>query len=336
MAARRVRWRSGRLRGPEVRIERRRLSRDRICSGVSTLVRVAASSMARGRPSSRAVISATTGAFCSVSTNREFAAWARSVNSRTASTSPSADRPVGSRPGSGTWSGGTAYSCSPRSDSTTREVTIVRSLGAAVRSSSITGPASATCSKLSTTWRSSRWRRWSLTPSRIGRPAASGTPSALATTAGTSAGSVTGERSTKQEPSRNWGSSAAATRRASRDFPDPPGPVRVSRRDRPRSRSTSAISSSRPTNEVSCSGRLFGLASSVRGAGKSEARPSMTSSWRRSGSSMPRRRCTPRSRREAPAGRACSTSPRVASDTITCPPWAASPIRAARCTSMPA
>ena len=302
---------------------------------MSTLVRVAASSIARGRPSSRAVISATTGAFSSVSANRGLAASARSVNSRTASTPLSADSPAGSRPESGTWSGGTAYSCSPRRDSTTREVTIVRSFGAAVSSSSITRPASATCSKLSTTWRSSRWRRWSLTPSRIGRPAASGTPSALATAAGTSAGSVTGDRSTKQEPSRNRGSSSAATRRASRDFPDPPGPVRVSRRVWPRSRSTSAISSSRPTNEVSCSGRLLGLASSVRGAGKSDARPSMTSSWRRSGSVMPRRRCTPRSRREASAPSACSTSPRAASDSSTCPPWAASATRAARCTSMP-
>ncbi len=303
---------------------------------MSTLVRVAASSMARGRPSSRAVISATTGAFCSVSANRGLAAWARSANSRTASTSVSAARSRGRRSGSGTWSGGTGYSCSPRSDSTTREVTSVRSLGAAVRSSSITGPASATCSKLSTTWRSSRWRRWSLTPSRIGRSGDSGTPSALATAAGTSAGSVTGDRSTKQEPSRYWGSRSVATRRASRDFPDPPGPVRVSRRVRPRSRSTSAISSSRPTNEVSCGGRLLGLASSALGAGKSAGSPSTTSWWSRSGPAIPRRWWGPRSRREVPAGRACWTSPRVASDRSTCPPWAASAIRAARCTSMPA
>ena len=63
MAPRRVRWRSGRVRAPPVSSVRRRWSRGRICSGVRTLVRVAASSMASGSPSSRAQISATAGAF---------------------------------------------------------------------------------------------------------------------------------------------------------------------------------------------------------------------------------------------------------------------------------
>ena len=336
MAARRVCWRLGRLRGPEVSRARRRLSRSRIWAGVSTLVRVAASSMARGRPSRRAQISATTGALAAVRANRELAAAARSRNSRTAASASRSARSRGSRSRSGTGSGGTAYSCSPRSDSTTWEVAITRSRGAAESSSSRTGPASATCSKLSTTHSSSRSRRCSLTPSRTGRSPASGTPRALASAAGTRAGSVTGARSTNQAPSPNRGSSSSATARASRDLPDPPGPVRVSSRVWSRSRSTSAISDSRPTNELSWTGRLPGRASRVRGGGNSSGRPSPASWWRRSGSARPRSRCGPRSRRVAPSGRACSTRARVVPDRSTCPPWAASAIRAARCTSSPA
>jgi type IV secretory pathway TrbL component len=102
--------------------------------------------MARGRPSRRAQISATAAALAAVRANRGLAAAARSTNSRTAAIASSSAGSRGSRSGSGTGSGGTAYSCSPRSDSTTREVTIARSPGAAPSSSSRTGPASATCS----------------------------------------------------------------------------------------------------------------------------------------------------------------------------------------------
>ena len=290
--------------------------------------------MARGSPSRRAVISATAGAFPSVTRNPGRTASARSVKSRTASNRPRV-RTSGSRSGSGGSSGGTSHSCSPRTDSTILEVTSTLSFGAEVRRSSITGACSATCSKLSTTSRSSRSRRWSLTPSRMGRPGTSGTPSARAMAAGTSAGSVTVERSTKKAPSRNSVSASPATWRASRDFPVPPAPVRVRTLVPPSSRLTSAISFSLPTNDVSCAGRLFGLASMVRGGGKSAGRSSITRSWRRSGCSMSRSRCSPRSRSVTPSGSERSTSARVASERMTCPPWAASEIRAARFTSMP-
>jgi hypothetical protein len=85
-------------------------------------VRVAASSMARGSPSSRAAISATAGAFWVVSRNSGRTAWARSTNSRTASDRPRASR-SGGRRGSGRSSGGTTSSCSLRRANAAREVT---------------------------------------------------------------------------------------------------------------------------------------------------------------------------------------------------------------------
>ena len=71
---------------------------------------------------------------------------------------------------------------------------------------------------------------------------------ARATTGGTRVGSVTEERSAKKAPSLNAGRSSAATRRARRDLPVPPGPVRVSSRVCSSSALASAISCSRPTN----------------------------------------------------------------------------------------
>ena len=99
-------------RAPPVSSVRLRWSRGRICPGVRTLVRVAASSMASGSPSSRAQISATAWAFSSVSSKLGRTAWARSTNSRTASDRPRASG-SGGPAGSGRASGGTTSSCSP-------------------------------------------------------------------------------------------------------------------------------------------------------------------------------------------------------------------------------
>jgi hypothetical protein len=125
MAPRRVRCRSGRVLAPVVSRVRRCWSRGRIWAGVSTLVRVAASSMARGSPSSRAAISATAGTFSVVSRNSGRTAWARSTNSAVASSGPS---------------GGTTSSCSPRRARVTREVASTLIRGAAPSSRSITEP----------------------------------------------------------------------------------------------------------------------------------------------------------------------------------------------------
>ena len=68
-----------------------------------------------------------------------------------------------------------------------------------------------------------------------------------------------GERGQLHEPhpSSNRSAIPEATARARRVLPEPPGPVRVSRRCAASSRSTSAISRSRPTKLVSGSGRLL-------------------------------------------------------------------------------
>ena len=153
--------------------------------------------------------------------------------------------------------------------------------------------------------------------------------------AGTRLGSVIGLRSARYTPSAKRPSWSAAIFRASRVLPMPPGPVSVSKRDCWR-RAMAAISScSRPTKELRSTGRLVRRTPAVRIGGNSSGRPSISSWWSCSGRSMSFRRWRPRSRRSTPRGRACSTSPRVASETRTCPPWPAAAIRAARWTSSP-
>ena len=144
-----------------------------------------------------------------------------------------------------------------------------------------------------------------------------------------------GSNGTKNVPSGNSVAAACASSMAKRVLPMPPGPVTVNRRAVVSSRRASASSRSRPTNVVSETGRLFGRASTVRRAGKSAARPSMTSWLRRSGSGKSRRRKAPRSRQVTPPGRESPTRPRVAAETTTWPPWPAAAIRAVRLMSIP-
>ena len=168
-----------------------------------------------------------------------------------------------------------------------------------------------------------------------GRTPLSTMPTARAIVPGTSIGSSTGSNGTKKVPSGKSVPAAWASSIANRVLPIPPGPVIVMSRA-VRSRLPAAVSSgSRPTNDVTGLGRLFGRASIVRRTGKSVMRPS-TSSWlSRSGSGKSRRRNAPRSRHATPLGRASPTMPRVAAETTTWPPWPAFAIRAARLMSMP-
>ena len=107
MAPRRVRWRAGRSLAPPVRSLRRLERRVRRDFGWSILTRAAASSMARGNPSSLTQISAMAGALSAVISKPRFAALARSMNSLTASYWERTSM-GGSRLVSGTESGGTA------------------------------------------------------------------------------------------------------------------------------------------------------------------------------------------------------------------------------------
>ena len=75
--------------------------------------------------------------------------------------------------------------------------------------------------------------------------------------------------------------------------------------------------------------------SAPRNGGNSGCRPSAATCEIRSGRSTSFNRHKPRSRRNTPSGRSSSARSLVVDDNNTCPPCAASPIRAARCTENP-
>ncbi len=111
-------------------------------------------------------------------------------------------------------------------------------------------------------------RRRRLSVATRGSAACSTTPRVWAMVGSTRAGSLRGARSTKKTPSGNASSTAAATWRAKRVLPVPPGPVSVSkwvcgscRRSR-----TAATSRSRPMKGVRCTGRLWRGTSSTGAA----------------------------------------------------------------------
>ena len=146
---------------------------------------------------------------------------------------------------------------------------------------------------MSSTSRSSDSRRRSRTSSSRSLCGRSRTPRTRATALTTSCGSNTGARSTNQAPSRVCPAVLAATSIASRVFPDPPAPVKVTRRAPPSSAASSASSRSRPTKLVSWSSRLWRRASTDRSRGNSRGRSGCSSWKRRSGRSTSRSRCTP-------------------------------------------
>ena len=243
--------------------------------------RAAASSSASGMPSSRAQTSATAAAFCAVTRKSGCAVAARSTNSRTAShrVSASAASAAGGSRGPGSDSEGTRKGVSPATPSSSRLVASTRTPGQPRRRASARRAAASTrCSQLSSTRSRRLGRSASESVAARGRPASSRTPRAAATAWGARAGSARGASSTSHTPSGYAGSTSAAARRARRVLPTPPAPVSVTRRWAPSSAATAASSRSRPTKLVSCRGRLFGSASSVRSGGNAPGR-SGCSSW---------------------------------------------------------
>ena len=330
IAPRSVRWRSGRSRPPADSRPSRSLSRATIAAGVRIRTRAAASSMASGRPSSRRTISATAAALSAVSVNPWRTAMARSRNRRTASEPAIASRSVAAAGGTG--SGGTANSCSPAIRSGARLDTIIRSFGAPRRISATTGAPATTCSKLSRTMSAVRSPKCSTTRWSGVRAGAS-SPTAVAIEDAIRSGSVTAARGTNHTPPGLAAITSLATARDRRVLPVPPGPVSVSSRVRDR-RATAADTSSRPTNDVSCWGRLLGVASSDRSGGKSRSSPGASTWYTRSGRGRSLSRWSPRSR-NVKASVASPARTRVGSETTTWPPCAVDAIRAARWISMP-
>ena len=192
----------------------------------STLTRAAASSTASGSRSSLPQIAATVGR---TGSNRKAgsAALARSANRDTASFSPSV------------WTG---YSCSPLRRIRSRLVMMTFSCAVAASSRPTSGAASSTCSKLSR--RSSidlpaRWRARSSPGALL-----SFTPTVCAIVGRINWGSVIAASQTTNTPFLNRSTDAAAMRKASRVFPVPPAPVRVTRRTSSRSISSARSATS--------------------------------------------------------------------------------------------
>ncbi len=150
MVLRRVRWRAGASRILLVKSGRRCPNRVSSTFGGKSFMRAAASSIASGKPSRRAQISATAGALVFVTWKSGWTACARSMKIATASYCDSVAR-FGRCLGSGSASAGTGNSCSARTCSASRLVTSTLSLGQAPSKSAICVAALATCSKLSST-----------------------------------------------------------------------------------------------------------------------------------------------------------------------------------------
>jgi len=223
------------------------------------LTRTAASSIASGKPSTRAQISATARAFSVVSAKSSLTARARSTNSATAASCASTST-GGRRCRSGSASGATGHSCSPERRSTTRLVTSTFNPVHPVNNSAMRGAASTRCSKLSRSSSSCLSRKVACTRSISGCPPISLTLNVCAMVATTRSGSLSGASGTKKTPSANISRSTAPACKASRVLPMPPGPVSVSSRTsgrRSMSR-TAATSRSRPISGVGGTGRLVG------------------------------------------------------------------------------
>ena len=153
-------------------------------------------------------------------------------------------------------------------------------------------------------------------------------------------GVVAAANGTKYTPSGNTSTSRRANPTPSRVLPDPPGPVNVTNRTpgEDSNAANSASSPSRPTNEVAGTGRLdaapndFTAANSVCKPGDVQLEQVL---GRDDVLQLVSTQITqPHLAATSPA-RSAATNPAVASDTSTCPPWAAPAIRAARCTSIP-
>jgi hypothetical protein len=118
------------------------------------------------------------------------------------------------------------------------------------------------CSQPSITTRARRAARPSTRAFITGSPGFSAIPQAEATVCSNNRASPMAASSTSQAPPGYPSSTSAASLSARRVLPAPPGPVRVTRRDLRSRRRRSEIWCSRPTNELSWAGRLFGVATS--------------------------------------------------------------------------
>ena len=245
-----VRCRSGRSRAEVTSRGSTRSSRASIAAGVRARMRADASSIASGTPSSARQMRATSAALSAVTSNRGSAARARSRKSRTAGDSRMAST-VACAGSGGTASGSTSNTCSPRTRSRARLVTRNVASGRSVRRVTMSGAASSTCSKLSSTIRSRRPALATPSCSESGRSPASRTPSSRAIAGSTSSGSRTCSSGTNVTRS-NGGPAFRATSIARRLFPIPPGPTRVTRRcaSSPSHVSSAVTSNSRPTASV--------------------------------------------------------------------------------------
>ncbi len=176
---------------------------------------------------------------------------ARSASSATASPRPALV------PGGGTGSGSTTWTSSPGTSSGRRLVASTHSPGTASSSvSTVVAQAPTRCSQVSRTSRTSRSNRCSASTSTIGRVVWSVSLSASAMACGSSEPSTSGDSCTSQAPPLNRGRRSAAARSAMRDFPTPPTPVRVTRRERRAAWRTCSSSARRPIRLVSSAGRL--------------------------------------------------------------------------------
>ncbi len=307
-----VRWRSGsagsRLRSTDG--ERRR--RSRISRGLSTVVRAAASSIARGRPSSSAHSS-------SIAARSPVASSiARSRNSCAAGAS-----------GPAVPSGASRWTCSPRRPSGTRLVASTPTRGHAESSSTArAAAASASCSQLSSTISASRSARCAHTSAHGSTPGTAAAPTVSAIVAGITSSPVTGARSTSQAPSAQSSADSSATSIATRVLPTPPGPTTVVTRPDVVSAATRARSSSRPTSEVDGRTRLCPSAGRTRGGASMTSMPGPDAVKSSAGPSKSRTRKRP-SRSMRPSGTGAPRRSTTSPDSSTWPPCAAETMRAA-------
>ncbi len=189
-------------------------------------------------------------ALASVTRNDGTTSAARSTKSCTAS-DPARDSGVGGPSWAGSDSGGTSQAVSPGIDNASRLVASTSSRPH-LPSRAATRPAAllTTCSQLSRTRRTRRSAMRFAMASCPAAPRRLRTPSTSATCSTTSSSSWIGASSTQCRPSGYSSARWLASSCARRVFPDPPEPVRVTRRVVPIRRPRLAISLSRPMKRV--------------------------------------------------------------------------------------
>ena len=254
------------VRDPPVRRRKLSSSSPATRSGVKVRRRAAASSKASGTPSSLRQISAIAASWPSI--RKSGLAW----RARSTSSSP-ASLALGSDVSSGSVIDRSPSAASPGIPNSSRLVATTLVSGADVSiSATVEAVASIRCSQLSTTSSTSLPDRCSIRAFR-GSKSDCGMASASRNATSTPSGSETGPSGTSHVPSGYFGAASAAACSARRVFPTPPTPVIVTSLDDSRSSSTPETSVSRPTNDVSCTGRLLAASFSVRSGGKASARP---------------------------------------------------------------